>query len=169
MRFGADFGPKFSRRAGRPQNFAFKIARDRAEIHAGWWCAVFSRPLEAPDIRCERQHTAAREISCDSGRISDHNFRGRKNLRSKSHGNAPKFMPPGGAQLLDDPQRSPTSVPSVSMLRQVRFRAIRGGFRTENFAAAKFCVRNCARTRRNSCRLVTHSCLTTLRGPQHLC
>ena len=144
-----------------------RLLPDRAIIHAAWWCAASSRPSKVPNICCERQHAAAREISCDSGRISDHNFRGRKNLRSKSHGNAPKFMPPGGAQLLDDPQRSPTSVPSVSMLRQVRFRAIRGGFRTENFAAAKFCVRNRMRSRRNPCRLVVRSFLTILKVSQH--
>ena len=54
------------------------------------------------------------------------------------------------------------------MLCRVRFRAIRSGFRTEIFAAAKFCVRNRARSRRNPCRLVVRSFLTTPRGPQHL-
>ena len=45
----------------------------------------------------------------------------------------PKSMPPGGAQLPYDLWRSLTSVASVSMLCRVRFRAIRGGFRTEIF------------------------------------
>ena len=54
------------------------------------------------------------------------------------------------------------------MLSRVRFRAIRTGFRTEIFAAAKFFVRNRARSRRNPCRLVVRSFLTTFRGPQHL-
>ena len=90
------------RKFSRPQNFAFEIARDRAEIHAAWWCAASSRPLEVPNICCERQHAVPREISCDSGRISDRNFRGRKILRSKSREVAPKSMPPGGAQLAHD-------------------------------------------------------------------
>ena len=37
------------------------------------------------------------------------------------------------------------------------------------FAAAKFCARNHARSRRNSCRSVTRSLAATLRGPQRLC
>ena len=132
MRFGADFGPKFSK-FSRPQNFAFEIARDRAKIHATWWCTASSRPLEVPNICCERQHAVPREISCDSERISDRNFRGRKILRSKSREVAPKSMPPGGAQLRHDPCRSPTSVATVSMLCRMRFGAIRSGFRTEIF------------------------------------
>ena len=36
------------------------------------------------------------------------------------------------------------------------------------FAAAKFCVRNCARSRLNRSRLVVRSFLATLRGPRHL-
>ena len=114
-----------------PQNFAFEIARDRAEIHAAWLCIASSRPLQVPNICCERQHAAAREILCDLERISDRNFRGRKILRSKSREIAPKSMPPGGAQLAPDPERSPTSVPSVGMLRHVRLRAILSGFPTE--------------------------------------
>ena len=61
------------------------------------------------------------------------NFRGRKILRSKSRAIAPKFMPPGGAQLAQDLQRSLSSVVSVGMLRRVRLRVISSGFRTENF------------------------------------
>ena len=83
----------------RPQNFAFKIARDRAEINAGWQCVASLRPLEVPNICCERQHAVPREIKCDSERISDRNFRGRKILRSKSRGITPTSLPPGGAQL----------------------------------------------------------------------
>ena len=60
-----------------------KIVRDRAEIHAAWWCAASSRPLEVPNICCERQHAVPREISCDSERISDQNFRKFSILRSK--------------------------------------------------------------------------------------
>ena len=83
--------------------FAFEIARDRAEIPAAWLCAAILRPLEVPDICFERQHAVPREISCDSERISDRKFRGRKILRSKSREMAPKSMPPGGAQLPHDP------------------------------------------------------------------
>ena len=83
--------------------FAFEIARDRAEIHAAWLCKASLRPLEVRNICCERQYAVPREISCDSERISDRKFRGRKILRSKSHEIAPKSMPFGGAQLPDDP------------------------------------------------------------------
>ena len=69
-----------------------------------------------------------------------------KILLSKSRAIAPKFMPPGGAQLAQDLQRSLSIVASVGMLRRVRLRVISSGFRTENFeffsAAANFCVRN---------------------------
>ena len=68
------------RKFSRPQNFAFEIARDRAEIHAAWWCAASSRPLEVPNICCERQHAVACAIACDLERISDRNFCGRKNF-----------------------------------------------------------------------------------------
>ena len=63
------------RNFSRPQNFAFEIARDRAEIHAAWWCAASSRPLEVLNICCERLHAVPREILCDLERISDRNFR----------------------------------------------------------------------------------------------
>ena len=63
------------RKFSRPQNFAFEIARDRAEMHAAWWCAASLRPLEVPNICCERQHAVPRGIACDSEPISDRNFR----------------------------------------------------------------------------------------------
>ena len=66
------------------------------------------------------------------------NFRGRKILRSKSREIAPKSMPPCGAKLAHDPQRSPTTVPSVRMLRHVRLRAISDRNFRKIFAAAKF-------------------------------
>ena len=59
----------------RLQNFAFEIARNRAQIHAVWWCAASLRSLEVLNICCERQHAVPREISCDSERISNRNFR----------------------------------------------------------------------------------------------
>ena len=91
------------RKFSRPQNFAFEIARDRAEIHAACLCLACLRPLEVPNICCERQHAVPREISCDSKRISDRNFRKFKILRSKTREIAAKSMPPGGAQLPHDP------------------------------------------------------------------
>ena len=42
-------------------------------------------------------------------------------------------MPPGGAQLANDPQMSSTTVPSVGMLWRVRLRAILIGFPIEFF------------------------------------
>ena len=100
-------------------------------------------------------------------------FGGRKNFRSKSREIAPKSMPAGDAQLPQDHLRSPTSKPSVSMLRRVRLRAVLSGFPTEIFrnfsAAAKFFVRNGVRSHRNPCQLMVRSLLTTLGGPQHLC
>ena len=66
------------RKFSRPQNFAFEIARDRAKIDAAWWCAASSRPLEVPDICCERRHAVPRAISCDLELISDRNFRNSK-------------------------------------------------------------------------------------------
>ena len=54
------------------------------------------------------------------------------------------------------------------MLWRVRFGPDFGPKFSKIFAAAKFFIRNCARSRRNPCRLVVRSFLTTLRGPQHL-
>ena len=100
-------------------------------------------------------------------------FRGRTIFRSKSREIAPKFVPLGGAQLAHDPQRSPTTVPSVSMLRRVRFfcdskRISDRKFRNF-FAAAKFRVRNCARLRRKSRCPTTPSLAARQEGPQTLC
>ena len=137
------------------------------------WCAACLRPSEVPNSCAERRHAAAREITCDSERISDRNFRktfrGRKILHSKSREIAPKSMPPVGAELAHDPQRSPTTVPSVGMLRRVRLRAILSGFRIEIFEFFSRPRNFEVGTRRNPCRLVTRSLLTTLRGPQQLC
>ena len=52
------------------------------------------------------------------------NFRGRKILRSKSREIAPKSVSLGDAQPRTDPERSRTSVPSVSMLRRGRLHAL---------------------------------------------
>ena len=71
---------------------------------------------------------------CAFGPKFSQNFRGRKILRSKPREIAPKSLPPGGAQLRQDPSRSRTSVASVSLLCRVRLCAIRSRFRTEIFA-----------------------------------
>ena len=97
------------------------------------------------------------------------NFRGREILRSKSREIAPKSMSLRAARHAHDPQRSPTSVPSVGMLQRVRLRAISDRKFRKFCAAVKLCVRNRARSRRNPCRLVVHSLLTSLTGPQHMC
>ena len=59
-------------------------------------------------------------------------FRGRKIFRPKSREIAPKSLPIGGAQPCHEPQRSPSTVPSVGMLRHVRLHAICGESRTES-------------------------------------
>ena len=105
------FGTKIFEQNLRPQNFALEIARDRAKIHAAWWCAA----------------------------------------------------------CFYDRMRSLTTVPSISMLRRVRLRAISDRKFRNFFAAAKFCVENRVRSRRNSCRFVVHSSLTVFRGHEHLC
>ena len=66
-------------------------------------------------------------------------FRGRKIFHSKSREIAPKSAVPHVLQPGNDPQGSPNTVPSVGMLRRVRFGAIRGEFRTEIFE--KICGR----------------------------
>ena len=69
-------------------------------------------------------------------------FRGREIFRPKSREIAPKSMPIGDAQPCREATRSQSILRSGGMLRNVRFRAICGGSRTENFAiffaAAKF-------------------------------
>ena len=72
-------------------------------------------------------------------------FRGREILRSKPREIAPKPAVPHVLQPSHGPQRSPDTVPSVGMLRRVRFGAILSEFLNEIFekifAAAKIrCV-----------------------------
>ena len=55
----------FAARRRPPQNFAFEIAGDRSEIHAGRWLLSMLTPLEIPSNCSERRHAAAREIACD--------------------------------------------------------------------------------------------------------
>ena len=119
------FGPKkFIFFAGRPQNFSFEIARERAEIRVCRRFAALPRPSEVHQHCAERRHAAPRDIACDFRPKFSKIFGGRKIFRSKSHEIAPKSMPPGDAQLAYDPQRSLTTVPSVGMLRRVRLHAI---------------------------------------------
>ena len=59
----------------RPRNFAIEIARDRAEIRCPLRAAARPQPLEVPKLCAERRHAVAREIRCDSRRLSDRNFR----------------------------------------------------------------------------------------------
>ena len=61
------------------------------------------------------------------------NFRSRKISRPESREIAPKSALPDDAKPCHEASRSPNTVPSVGMLRRVRFRAIRKGFRTEIF------------------------------------
>ena len=59
----------------RPQNLASEIDRDRAEIRAARRRQASPRATEVPKHCAERRHAAAREIPCDSQRISDRKFR----------------------------------------------------------------------------------------------
>ena len=79
------------------------------------------------------RHAVPRRISSRFGLKIFNFFRGRRIFRSKSREIAPKSMPIGGAQPCHEPQRSPSTVPSVGMLRHVRLHAICGESRTENF------------------------------------
>ena len=102
--------------------------RNRARSRQISLLTVLQRLTDRPRFVNLPQHHAAREIRCDSRRISDRNFRkfsaAAKFLRSKSREIAPKSMPPCVAQLAYDPQRSLTTMPSVGMLRRVRLHAI---------------------------------------------
>ena len=60
-------------------------------------------PEKVPYNCAERRHAAPREIACDFRPKFLKNFGGGKIFRSKSREIAPKYMPPGGAQLAYDP------------------------------------------------------------------
>ena len=98
VRSGAILGDFPIRKFSRRQNFAIEIARHRAEIRCARRAAAWQRPSGVPKHCAERRHAAAREIRCDSRRISDRNlrkkFRDRKILRSKSREVAPKSAVP---------------------------------------------------------------------------
>ena len=94
--------------------------------------------LGGPKHLCRRASACCG--ACDCVRFSadfrpkfSKNFRCHKIFRSKSLEIAPKSMPLGCAQHAHDPQRSPTTVPSVGMLRRVNLRAVRCRFPTEIF------------------------------------
>ena len=76
-------------------------------------------PLRSPTTMPSVGVLIASDSQRNSNRISpkfSKKCRGRKVLRSKSCEITPKSVPPGGAQLADDPQRFPTTVPSVGVL-----------------------------------------------------
>ena len=106
---------------------------------------------------------------CGDSLVADSTATRRYVLPCKNDEIAPKSLPIGGAQPCHEPQRSPSTVRSVGMLW-------RGGFRRDSdrnfskfFAAAKFFVRNRARSRRNPCRFVVRSLNLSRRGLQALC
>ena len=169
MRFGADFGPKFSKLFRDRKIFAFEIARDRAEIRAARAERLTDRPRS---VNCP-QTDAAREIGCDSRRISNRNFR--------KFSAATTFGARNRAEIRCAP-RAAAWLRSLEVLRHcaecwhAAAREIRCDCRRISnrnfrkiFAAANFCIRNRARSRRNPCRSVTHSLATSRRGPQAWC
>ena len=119
------------------------LLRNRAKVAANKRRAVAPQTLELFTQCPERQYGVMLIFTTNFEPKFSTNFRNRKLLRSKSLEIAPKSMSPVGAQLAHDSERSPTTVPSVGMLRHVRLHA---GLFDRNFrkffAAAKFCVRN---------------------------
>ena len=110
----------------RPQNFSSEIARDRAIIPADWLCAALPSTTEVPNHYSERRHAVSLGSAADFAAIWTENFeffRGRINFRPKSRKIAPISLPIGGTQPCYEPQRSPSTVPSVSMLRHVSLHA----------------------------------------------
>ena len=108
MRFGADFGPKFSKKfCGR------KILRSKsreiapksmppggAQLHHDLKMSLTS--VQSVSMLCRvrlRAISSGFELWTET---FENYFRGRKILRSKSREIAPKSMPPGGAQLPHD-------------------------------------------------------------------
>ena len=164
----------------RPQNFAFGIARDRAEIHAAWWCTASSKPLQVPDIYCERQHAVPREISSDSERIWDRIFRKfsrPQNFSFEIARDRAKIHAACWCAASPRPSVWASEVPkNFAERRHAAAREIAcdsqrisdRNFR-KIFAAAKFCVRNRARSRRNPHCPTTPSLASSQTCPQTLC
>ena len=131
MIFRADFGPKFSKIFG-----GFKIfGRKSREM------APKCVPFDGMQHRQDRQRSASfvwsvyrlrrvRLRAISSG-FRTENFE--KILRPRKFfvRIAPKCVPPDDMQSRNDPQRSPSFVPSGRTLRRVRLRDISSGFRTE--------------------------------------
>ena len=107
--------------------------RNRARSRQISLLTVLQRLTDRPRFVNLPQHHAAREIRCDSRRLSDRNFRKFPRPQHFGFEIAPKSALLRVLQLRHDPQRSLNTVPSVGMLRRVRFGAIRGEFRTEIF------------------------------------
>ena len=165
MRFSADFRPKFSKNFRGREIFA----RDHAEMRAARRRAASPRPAEVLKHCGKRRHDAEREISCDSQRISDRNFRKFFAAAKFSREITPKCVPPDDAQPRHDPQRPPSFVLRVGMMRHVRFCAILSEFPIEIFEKNSRPRHFRARSRRNTCRPTTRSLATTRRDPQALC
>ena len=94
----------------RPRNFAFELARDRAEMHAGRWCADCLRPLEVPSNSAEHRHAPTHDIARSSNRISGRNFRilnfdGREILRPESRQNRCRLVKRSSLRTLRGPQQ----------------------------------------------------------------
>ena len=97
------FRTEIFEKISRPQNFAFEIARDCAEIRLARRRPALPRGMKVPKHCAERRHAAAREISCDSQRISDRTmiskiFAAAKFLRPESREIAPKSALPDDAK-----------------------------------------------------------------------
>ena len=134
---------------------------------------VLQRLTDRPRFVNLPQHHAAREIRCDSRRLSDRNFR-------KSSA-AATFWVRDRAEIRSSPRAAAcaraSEVPSHcaerprAAAREIRCDSRRNSDRNFRnfFAAAKFCDRNRARSRRNPLSRTCCSLATSLRGPQTLC
>ena len=116
-----------------------------------------------------------RDTLCNLDRISDRNFpkfSRPQNFafdnRARSRRNACRLVVRSLLTTFRGPQHLLRASACCGACDFVRFGADFGPKFSKIFAAAKFFVRNRARSRRNPYRLVLHSFLTTPRGPQHL-
>ena len=140
-------------------------------MEAAWWCAAFSRSLEVPNICYERQHAVPHAIACDLQLISNRNFRKLKSCvrnRARSRQNRSRLVVRSFLATIRGPQHLLRASACCAACDCVRSGADFEPKFSKIFTAAKFCVRNCARSRLNGSRLVVRSFLATLRGPQHL-
>ena len=174
MRFSTDFGPKFS-----------KFLRGRKILRSESREMIAQKSVPAVDAQSRHDPQRSPNTVPGVGMLRSVRFRAvpsgfRTEIfekvswpRNFAFGIVRNSVLAADAQPRNDPQRSPITVPSVGMLRRVRFHAVLNGFRTEIFEIfarpPQFCVRNRPRSRRNPCRSLTRSLATTLRGPQSLC